>query len=73
MSSRDQRVGDLFAGTVVIRERAGEAPTFAKTFSHRISDAAFAGYRKNRVSGECQSLSEDEIEVVESFLDGVGI
>src|SRR5437764_978702 len=28
LSDRDQRLGDLFAGTVVIRERADEAPTF---------------------------------------------
>src|SRR5437868_8560543 len=41
LSNRDQRLGDLFAGTVVIRERADEAPTFAETFSTRITDSAF--------------------------------
>ena len=46
MSSRDQRIGDLFAGTVVIRERTDEAPTFAETFSNRISDAAFRRVQK---------------------------
>ena len=46
MSRRDQRIGDLFAGTVVIRERTDEAPTFAETFSHRISDAALRRVQK---------------------------
>ena len=41
LSNRDQRVGDIFAGTVVIRERTDEAPTFAETFSNPIADAAF--------------------------------
>ena len=41
LNGRDQRVGDIFAGTVVIRERQGEAPTFAETFSSRMTDVAF--------------------------------
>ena len=45
LSSRDQRLGDIFAGTVVIRERSDEAPTFAETFSSRITDAALSGSR----------------------------
>src|SRR6185436_10268652 len=45
-SSRDQRIGDMFAGTVVIRERTDEAPTFAETFSNQISDAAFRRVQK---------------------------
>src|SRR5215510_11334221 len=32
-TSRDQRVGDLVAGTVVVRERESEAPAFAEVFS----------------------------------------
>jgi len=41
LSNRDQRIGDLFAGTVVVRERTDEAPTFAETFSNPTSDDAF--------------------------------
>jgi uncharacterized RDD family membrane protein YckC len=46
MSSRDQRVGDVFAGTVVVREREDEAPTFRETFSNPVSDAAFRRVQK---------------------------
>ena len=69
MSGRDQRVGDMFAGTVVIRERADEAPTFAETFSNPIADAALR--RVNRqvlFQADVNSVTESEIEVVESFL-----
>src|SRR4029079_1832658 len=41
ISGRDQRVGDLFAGTVVVRERLDEAPTFEETFANPVSDSAF--------------------------------
>src|SRR6266513_5072310 len=39
-SDRDQRVGDLVAGTVVVREREAEAPVFAEVFASPVSDAA---------------------------------
>lgn len=69
MSNRDQRIGDLFAGTVVIRERTDEAPTFAETFSHRISDAALRRVqKKTEFQANVTLLTESEIEVVESFL-----
>ena len=69
MSNRDQRIGDLFAGTVVIRERTDEAPTFAETFSHRISDAALRRVqKKTEFQANVNLLTESEIEVVESFL-----
>src|SRR5882724_10560234 len=32
-SAKDQRVGDLVAGTVVVREREAEAPAFTEVFS----------------------------------------
>jgi uncharacterized RDD family membrane protein YckC len=68
-NNRDQRIGDLFAGTVVIRERNDEAPTFAETFSHRISDAAMRRVqKKTEFQADVSVLSENEIEVVESFL-----
>jgi uncharacterized RDD family membrane protein YckC len=69
MSGRDQRVGDLFAGTVVIRERTDEAPTFKETFSHRISDAALRRVqKKTEFQANVNLRTENEIEVGESFL-----
>ena len=68
-SRRDQRIGDVFAGTVVVRERAGEAPTFKETFSNPISDAAFRRVQKRTdFSADTGILTDGEIEVVESFL-----
>lgn len=70
LSPRDQRIGDLFAGTVVIRERADEAPSFEAVFStERISDAALKRvYESVPFKADLDKLSEREIEVVESFL-----
>ncbi len=69
MNRRDQRIGDVFAGTVVVRERAGEAPTFDETFADPIADAALR--RVNQPVGflaDVSLITEPEIEVVESFL-----
>jgi len=69
LSDRDQRVGDIFAGTVVIRERTDEAPTFAETFSDAIRDSAFTRVQsKVDVGANVTMLNEREVEVVESFL-----
>ena len=69
LSNRDQRLGDIFAGTVVIRERADEAPTFAQTFSNPVSDTAFSRVQKRlEFQADIDLVSEVEIEVVESFL-----
>lgn len=69
LSNRDQRLGDIFAGTVVIRERAGEAPTFAETFSNPVSDTAFSRVQKRiEFQADMERVTEGEIEVVESFL-----
>ena len=69
LSSRDQRFGDMFAGTVVIRERTDEAPTFEETFSNQISDAAFRRVQKRTdFQANVSLVTPDEIEVVESFL-----
>src|SRR6267142_6090812 len=40
ISSRDQRVGDMVAGTVVVRERDVEAPSFDRVFGSPVSDTA---------------------------------
>jgi len=69
LSNRDQRVGDIFAGTVVIRERTGEAPTFAETFSNPVADAAFRRVQKRtEFTADVGKLMIREIEVVENFL-----
>ena len=68
-SRRDQRIGDLFAGTVVIRERTDEAPTFAETFSNLVSDAAFRRVnQKTDFQANISVLTENEIKVAETFL-----
>ncbi|MEO5859369.1 MAG: RDD family protein [Pyrinomonadaceae bacterium] len=69
LNSRDQRVGDMFAGTVVIRERTDEAPTFADTFSNPVADAAFRRVQpRTAFDAGLGSIGESEIEVIESFL-----
>ncbi len=69
MSGRDQRIGDIFAGTVVVRERLDEAPTFQETFSNPVSDAAFRRVQKQiNFEANVNLLTENEIEVAESFL-----
>ena len=69
MSDRDQRIGDIVAGTVVVRERMAEAPTFAETFSNPVHDTAFSRVQKRfELSSDLSKVSVDQIEVVESFL-----
>ena len=69
MSNRDQRVGDLFAGTVVIREREDEAPTFAEAFANAVADAAYRRVQpRTSFEANVSAMTESEIEVVESFL-----
>jgi uncharacterized RDD family membrane protein YckC len=69
LNRRDQRVGDLFAGTVVIRERTDEAPTFAETFSNPVADAALRRVQPQvTFNADVSKLSDRDIEVVESLL-----
>ena len=69
ISSRDQRVGDMVAGTVVVREREAQAPTFDQVFSAPTSDAALRrSFKPVLFTANVQSLTEGEIEVVEAFL-----
>ncbi len=68
-SSRDQRVGDLIAGTVVVRERAAEAPHFAEVFAAAVSDAALRrAFKPVDFTASLNNLTTAEIEVVETFL-----
>ncbi len=68
-TDRDQRVGDLVAGTVVVRERQAEAPAFAEVFASPISDPAMRrSWQPVPFTADINLLTENEIEVVESFL-----
>lgn len=69
LSARDQRVGDFVAGTVVVREREAEAPTFAEVFNAPTSDAALRrSFKAVPFSADLNRLGPREIEVVEAFL-----
>jgi uncharacterized RDD family membrane protein YckC len=69
ISSRDQRVGDMVAGTVVVREREAEAPAFAQVFGASVTDLALRrSFQPVLFSASLTSLTETEIQVVETFL-----
>ncbi|HYJ88478.1 MAG TPA: RDD family protein [Pyrinomonadaceae bacterium] len=69
LSLSDQRVGDMIAGTVVVREREADAPAFAQVFASPMSDDALRrAFRPVDFVADVNALSESEIEVVEVFL-----
>jgi uncharacterized RDD family membrane protein YckC len=69
VSGRDQRIGDLVAGTVVVREREAQAPTFEQVFNSPTSDAALRrSFKPVPFTANLNALTESEIEVVEAFL-----
>lgn len=69
VSRRDQRIGDFVAGTVVVREREAQAPTFDEVFASPTSDVALRrSFNPVLFTGDMTSLTEHEIEVVETFL-----
>jgi hypothetical protein len=69
INSNDQRAGDMVAGTVVVREREAEAPSFDQVFASPVSDAALRrSYKPLPFTADLASLTEREIEVVETFL-----
>src|SRR5215510_10062238 len=68
-STRDQRVGDMVAGTVVVREREAEAPAFSQVFAAPVSDPALRrSFKPVDFQASLSSLTEAEIQVVETFL-----
>jgi len=68
-TTRDQRVGDMIAGTVVVREREAEAPAFAEVFASPVSDPALRrSFKPVNFAGNLNILTEAEIQVVETFL-----
>jgi uncharacterized RDD family membrane protein YckC len=69
ISLSDQRVGDMVAGTVVVREREAEAPAFAQVFASPVSDPALRrSFKPVEFVAELNSLTQSEMEVVETFL-----
>ena len=68
-NTRDQRVGDMVAGTVVVREREAEAPAFSEVFASPVSDPALRrSFKPVEFTANVNSLTESEIQVVETFL-----
>ena len=68
-SGRDQRLGDLVAGTVVVREREAQAPTFDQVFSAPTADAALRrSFKPVNFRADLSALTAPEVEVVEAFL-----
>ncbi|HYO90368.1 MAG TPA: hypothetical protein VEQ40_01985, partial [Pyrinomonadaceae bacterium] len=60
---------DLFAGTVVVRERESEAPTFDQVFAGPVSDSAYRrAFKPVPFTADLSSLTESEMEVVETYL-----
>jgi uncharacterized RDD family membrane protein YckC len=69
VTSRDQRVGDMVAGTVVVREREAEAPPFAQVFASPVSDPALRrSFKPVNFTANLHGLTDAEIQVVETFL-----
>ena len=69
INERDQRVGDMIAGTVVVREREAEAPTFDQVFAAPVSDSALRrSFKPAQFTADLSPLTQAEIEVVEAFL-----
>jgi uncharacterized RDD family membrane protein YckC len=77
-NARSKRLGDLVAGTVVIKERTSEAPSFDEAFAEETNESFDTGYgfdmARRRIAppvefkGEVRTLTPAEIEVVEAFL-----
>jgi uncharacterized RDD family membrane protein YckC len=69
LTKKDQRVGDLVAGSVVVREREAEAPTFDQVFAAPVSDTALRrSFKPVLFNANLQPVNEREIDVVEAFL-----
>jgi uncharacterized RDD family membrane protein YckC len=69
LTNRDQRAGDMVAGTVVVREREAEAPEFSQVFATPVSDPALRrSFKPVDFTASLSSLTESEIQVVEAFL-----
>jgi uncharacterized RDD family membrane protein YckC len=69
INRNDQRIGDMVAGSVVVRERETEAPSFDQVFAAPVSDSALRrSFKPVLFTADLAPLTEKEIEVVETFL-----
>src|SRR5262245_43851656 len=68
-SARSKRVGDFVAGTVVVKERATEAPTLSEIVEvSEIEQRRFERAAPASFVADTRRLSEREIQAVETFL-----
>ncbi|HWQ33218.1 MAG TPA: RDD family protein [Blastocatellia bacterium] len=68
-SERSKRIGDFVAGTVVVKERATEAPSFDEVFESEVIDTAMRRLAAPvEFRGDVRVIEPQEIEVVEAFL-----
>jgi uncharacterized RDD family membrane protein YckC len=68
-SARGKRLGDFVAGTVVIKERSAEAPSFAEVFESEVIDTARRRLAPPvDIRGDLRALTPAEVETVEAFL-----
>lgn len=68
-SARSKRLGDFVAGTVVIKERASEAPSFDEVFESEVIDTAMRRVVPPvNFRGDVRRVDPAEIQVVEAFL-----
>jgi uncharacterized RDD family membrane protein YckC len=66
---RSQRLGDIAAGTVVIKERAAEAPSFDEVFASPVIDSAMRRLAPPvEFRADIRLLGSGEVEVIEAFL-----
>src|SRR5262245_49916907 len=68
-SERPKRLGDYVANTVVVKERAAEAPKFDEVFESEMIDTAMRRVAPQMdFQGDVRAVTASEILVVESFL-----
>jgi uncharacterized RDD family membrane protein YckC len=68
-SARAKRLGDYVANTVVVKERAAEAPKFDEVFESEVIDTAMRRIAPQvDFLGDARAVSDADILVVESFL-----
>lgn len=73
LSDRAKRIGDYVAGTVVIKERPDEAPSFAELFENQEHEGVVDRARR-RVAppvnfiGDVRAVTPAEMQVVEAYL-----
>src|SRR5262247_1733364 len=68
-SARAKRLGDYVANTVVVKERAAEAPKFDEVFESEVIDTAMRRIAPQvDFLGDARAVTDADILVVESFL-----